>query len=53
VVHGKVLKQIENEDLVVFAIWMPVLGSDNAKEGKNAEKPRQVVRSSIGVTPGA
>ena len=32
-----VLEQVESDDLAVFAVWMPVLGSDNAAEGKKAE----------------
>ena len=35
--RADVLEQIDSENLDVFAIWMPVLGSDNAEEGKNAE----------------
>ena len=36
-VHDKVLEQIESDDLAVFAVWMPVLESDNAEAGKKAE----------------
>ena len=32
-----VLEQVESDDLAVFAVWMPVLESDNAEEGKKAE----------------
>ena len=35
--HDNVLKQVESEDLAVFAVWMPILGSDNAEAGKKAE----------------
>jgi hypothetical protein len=37
VVADNVLKQVGSEELAVFAVWMPVLESDNAKEGKSAE----------------
>jgi len=37
VVHDEVLEKIDNEDLSVFAIWMPVLGSDNAEAAIDAE----------------
>ena len=33
----KVLEQIESDDLSVHVVWMPVLRSDNAKEGLAAE----------------
>ena len=36
-VHDSVLKQVESDDLSVFAVWMPVLASDNAEESKKAE----------------
>jgi len=38
VVHDDVLKRIESDDLSVIAVWMPVLASDNAEEGKKAER---------------
>jgi hypothetical protein len=37
VVHDSVLKQVESDDLSVIAVWMPVLRSDNAEAGKQAE----------------
>ena len=36
-VHDSVLNKVTSDDLSVFAVWMPVLGSDNAEEGKKAE----------------
>ena len=36
-VREKVLEQVDSEDLTVLAVWMPVLGSDNAASGKQAE----------------
>ena len=36
-VHDTVLEQIDSDDLSVFAIWMPVLQSDNAGAAKDAE----------------
>ncbi len=36
-VHQEVLEQVDSDDLSVFAVWMPVLGSDNAAAGKDAE----------------
>ena len=36
-VHDSVLKQVESDDLSVIAVWMPVLQSDNAEAGKQAE----------------
>ena len=36
-VHDEVLKQIDSDDLSVIAVWMPVLESDNADAGKQAE----------------
>ncbi len=36
-VHENVLKQVLSDDLFVIAVWMPVLGSDNAEAGKKAE----------------
>ena len=35
--HDSVLKQVESEDLAVFAVWMPVLESDSAEAGRKAE----------------
>jgi hypothetical protein len=37
VVHDEVLKQVDSDDLAVLAVWMPVLQSDNAPAGKQAE----------------
>lgn len=37
-VHDDVLKQVKSDDLAILAIWMPVLASDNAEEGKKAER---------------
>ena len=37
-VHDEVLKQVEGDELAVYAVWMPVLASDNAKAGLEAEK---------------
>jgi hypothetical protein len=37
VVREDVLEQVDSEDLSVIAVWMPVLGSDNADEGIKAE----------------
>jgi hypothetical protein len=37
VVQQEALEQIDSEDLSVLAVWMPVLGSDNAAAGKDAE----------------
>ena len=36
-VHDNVLEQVDSENLAVFAVWMPVLGSDNAEAAKKAE----------------
>ena len=36
-VHDNVLKQVHGDDLSVIAVWMPVLPSDNAAAGKDAE----------------
>ena len=36
-VYDNVLEQVESDDLSVFAVWMPVLDSDNAAAGKDAE----------------
>ena len=36
-VHDNVLEKVKSDDLSVLAVWMPVLGSDNAGEGKKAE----------------
>ncbi len=36
-VHEEVLEQVDSDDLSIFAVWMPVLGSDNAAAGKDAE----------------
>ncbi len=36
-VHEKVLEQVESDDLSVIAVWMPVLKSDDAAAGKDAE----------------
>ncbi len=35
--HQEVLKQVDSDDLSVFAVWMPVLGSDNAAAARGAE----------------
>ncbi len=35
--HEKVLEQVGSDDLSVIAVWMPVLQSDNAAAGKDAE----------------
>jgi hypothetical protein len=37
VVREDVLEQVGNKDLLVIAVWMPVLGSDNPAEGMKAE----------------
>ena len=36
-VHENVLQQVASDDLYVIAVWMPVLASDNAEAGKQAE----------------
>ena len=36
-VRERVLEKIEGDDLSILAVWMPVLGSDNAAAGKDAE----------------
>ena len=36
-VQQEVLEQVDSDDLSVFAVWMPVLGSDNAAAAKDAE----------------
>ena len=35
--HERVLEQFDSDDLSVIAVWMPVLKSDNAAAGKEAE----------------
>ncbi len=35
--HDSVLEKVKSDDLSVLAVWMPVLASDNAEEGKKAE----------------
>jgi hypothetical protein len=37
VVQQEVLEQVDSDDLSVFAVWMPVLGSDNAAAARGAE----------------
>ncbi len=36
-VHAEVLEQVDSDDLSVLAVWMPVLQSDNAAAGRQAE----------------